>query len=77
MTTQSSAPVAAVALAELDGQPPRETTVLIGPEGGWAAHEVDHAAAVCRFVTLGARTFRADAMPLVALAALFAIWKEL
>jgi 16S rRNA (uracil1498-N3)-methyltransferase len=77
MFIEPSAAADAVALGDLDGRPPRETTVLIGPEGGWTADEVDRGSAVCRFVTLGSRTFRADAMPLVALAALFAIWKEL
>ena len=50
-------------------------TVIVGPEGGWAAEELD-AAAKCTRVELGKRTIRADAMPLVALAALFATWKE-
>lgn len=63
-------------LGELAAAPPRETTVLIGPEGGWAAEELERAAAVCRLVTLGGRTLRADAMAIVALAALFAIWRE-
>ena len=63
-------------LGELAAAPPRETTVVIGPEGGWAGEELDSAAAICRLVTLGGRTLRADAMALVALAALFAIWQE-
>ncbi len=63
-------------LGELDAAPPRETTVVIGPEGGWEAEELERAAASCRLVTLGARTLRADAMAIVALAALFAVWKE-
>ena len=50
-------------------------TLLVGPEGGWAAEELRLATA-CTQVTLGARTIRADAMPLIALAALFATWKE-
>lgn len=63
-------------LGELAAAPPRETTVVIGPEGGWAAEELERAAAVCRLVTLGGRTLRADAMAIVALAALYAVWKE-
>jgi 16S rRNA (uracil1498-N3)-methyltransferase len=66
----------AQALGELDAAPPREATVLIGPEGGWAAEELGRASAVCRLVTLGGRTLRADAMALVALAALYAVWRE-
>ena len=65
-----------VALSELDGQPPREASLLIGPEGGWTAEEIATASARCRLVTLGARTIRGDAMALVAVAALFAKWNE-
>lgn len=63
-------------LAELGAAPPRETTVVVGPEGGWEAGEIERAAAACRLVTLGGRTLRADAMAIVALAALYAVWKE-
>jgi 16S rRNA U1498 N3-methylase RsmE len=50
--------------------------MVIGPEGGWDAEELDRGAGACRLVTLGGRTIRADAMAIVALAALFAHWKE-
>ncbi len=63
-------------LGEMTDPPPRETTLVIGPEGGWDAEELDRGAAACRLVTLGGRTIRADAMAIVALAALFAHWKE-
>lgn len=66
----------AQALADLADVPPRETTIVVGPEGGWTAGEIEGAAASCRLVTLGARTLRADATAIVALAALFAVWKE-
>ena len=56
---------------------PDGTSVLIGPEGGWTAEEIDRGSTTCRLVTLGSRTLRADAMVVVALAALFALWKEL
>jgi 16S rRNA (uracil1498-N3)-methyltransferase len=67
---------ATAALSELDPQPPHEATLLVGPEGGWAPSELE-AADVCRKLTLGGRTIRADAMPVVAIAALFARWGEL
>ena len=63
-------------LSEMDQSPQREATVIIGPEGGWASGEIERAASVCRMVTLGGRTLRADAMPVVALSALFTIWRE-
>jgi 16S rRNA (uracil1498-N3)-methyltransferase len=66
-----------VALSDLDAVPPRETTVVIGPEGGWDADEIERGAAASRLVTLRSPTLRADAMPLVALTALFARWGEL
>ncbi|MBI4263271.1 MAG: 16S rRNA (uracil(1498)-N(3))-methyltransferase [Acidobacteria bacterium] len=77
MFVEPSAAAESVALADLDPAPPRETTMIVGPEGGWTREEIERASAVCRLVTLGGRTLRADAMPVVALAALFAIWKEL
>ena len=52
-------------------------TLLVGPEGGWAPDEV--AAAVDRkavLVTLGPRTLRADAVPIVALTALRVHWED-
>jgi len=52
--------------------------VLIGPEGGWAASEVSTAVtAGCRTITLGARTLRADATPLVALSVLQYYWEDI
>jgi 16S rRNA (uracil1498-N3)-methyltransferase len=65
-----------LSLAEIDGVPPREASVLVGPEGGWTPEEIVSASTRSRLVTLGGRTIRADAMALVALAALFAKWRE-
>ena len=66
----------AVTLGELDVEPPKTATVVVGPEGGWTTDEIEEASAVCRLITLGGRTLRADAMGLVALAALYARWGE-
>jgi 16S rRNA (uracil1498-N3)-methyltransferase len=76
MFVEPSALAETLALGDLDASAPRETTVIIGPEGGWTPEEIDRASAACRLVTLGSRTLRADATAVVALAALFAIWKE-
>jgi 16S rRNA (uracil1498-N3)-methyltransferase len=55
--------------------PPGAVTVLLGPEGGWSAHETAAAlAAACVTVSLGPLTLRADAMPVAALAMLQGIW---
>jgi 16S rRNA (uracil1498-N3)-methyltransferase len=76
MLVEPRATTAAVPLGELDGQPPREASLLIGPEGGWTPGEIEAASEQCRLVTLGGRTIRGDAMALVAVAALFAKWGE-
>jgi len=62
--------------SELDLSPQRGATVLIGPEGGWTPVEVERGAAVCRLITVGGRTLRADAMCVVALSAFFTMWRE-
>ena len=76
MFVEPSATSGALALGDMDDPPPRETTIVIGPEGGWDPEELDRGAAACRLVTLGGRTLRADAMAIVAFAALFARWRE-
>jgi 16S rRNA (uracil1498-N3)-methyltransferase len=76
MLVEPLASVDAVSLGELDGPAPRESSLLIGPEGGWTPEEIRTAAGTCRLVTLGGRTLRGDAMALVATAALFAKWGE-
>jgi len=49
--------------------------LVIGPEGGWTDEEcAAFEAAGARAVSLGGRTLRADAAPLVALAALYEAW---
>ncbi len=55
---------------------PDTATVLVGPEGGWAPAECEAlAAAGATLFSLGGRTLRADAAPLVALTALLWEWK--
>jgi 16S rRNA (uracil1498-N3)-methyltransferase len=76
MLVEPSASDGAFSLGELAGRPPREATLLVGPEGGWTREELDLGSATCRLVTLGTRTLRADATPTIALAALFALWGE-
>jgi 16S rRNA (uracil1498-N3)-methyltransferase len=76
MCVEPNAAADAIALSELDSQPPREASLLVGPEGGWREDEIAAASEQCRLVTLGSRTIRGDAMALVAVAALFAKWRE-
>jgi 16S rRNA (uracil1498-N3)-methyltransferase len=57
---------------------PAGADLIVGPEGGWTDDEVRAAArAGARPVTLGRRTLRADAAPLVALTAALTVWGEL
>jgi 16S rRNA (uracil1498-N3)-methyltransferase len=76
MLVEPGASPKAVPLSELDVEPPKAATIIIGPEGGWAPEEVEAGSNVCRLVTLGERTLRADSMALVALAAVFTRWGE-
>jgi 16S rRNA (uracil1498-N3)-methyltransferase len=64
------------ALGELDVSVPDHATLVVGPEGGWTPEEVEAASTLGPLITLGRRTLRADAMALVAMAALFARWRE-
>jgi 16S rRNA (uracil1498-N3)-methyltransferase len=58
--------------------PPSEAAVLIGPEGGWTAAECAAARERgVRLVTLGARTLRADAVPVAAVSVLQFLWGDL
>src|SRR5262249_18613781 len=50
-------------------RPPASVTLVVGPEGGWSDREIDVAIeAGLTPVTLGGRTLRADAVPVVAIA---------
>jgi 16S rRNA (uracil1498-N3)-methyltransferase len=63
-------------LALIDADIPAEASIFTGPEGGWTPEEIELGGAVTHLVTLGTRTFRADSMAVVALAAFFTLWKE-
>ena len=52
--------------------------LIVGPEGGWAVSEVATAHdSGAILMSLGGRTLRADAVPIVALTALLTTWGEL
>lgn len=56
---------------------PAEVSLAIGPEGGWTSEEVMAAtSAGWRVLRLGGRVLRADAAPIVALAACQAVWMD-
>jgi 16S rRNA (uracil1498-N3)-methyltransferase len=76
---EPAASAAVMGLADVAAAPPpASATLFVGPEGGWHADELAVAAREgCRMVRLGTRTLRADAVPVIALAALLAAWGEL
>ena len=76
MLVEPGASTDAVRLNDFPTEAPREATVIIGPEGGWSAEELERGVSACSLLTFGGRTLRADAMPLVALSVLFAHWRE-
>jgi 16S rRNA (uracil1498-N3)-methyltransferase len=76
MLVEPGATKAAVPFSELDVETPNAVTVVVGPEGGWTPEEVEAAGVVCRRVTMGRRTLRADAMGIIAISAIFARWRE-
>src|SRR5215510_11160978 len=71
LLVEPSAAVEGRPASSLAGARPPSATILIGPEGGWSAAEIDAAVAAGYIpVTLGQRTLRADAVPVVALSVL-------
>jgi len=66
----------AVTLSGLERPVGSSVLVAVGPEGGWTSEEISAATGVLTPVTLRAPTLRADAMPVAALAALFARWGD-
>jgi 16S rRNA (uracil1498-N3)-methyltransferase len=66
----------AVMIRDLVDRPaPERARIVVGPEGGWTAEEVDQARrAGCVPLSLGRLTLRADAVPLVASAVLLTLW---
>ncbi len=72
-------PVGSVGVRSLSGEPaPASALLIVGPEGGWTADEVEVARrAACTPLTLGPRTLRADAAAAVAITALLCVWGDL
>ena len=64
--------------AEAQRGAPVSASLLVGPEGGWSADEIARAVrAGYRPLTLGRRTLRADAVPVVAIGILQYLWGDL
>ena len=77
MLVEPGASTETMALGDIDLARPAEASLLVGPEGGWTAEEITAARAVCRLISVGRRTLRADSMAVIGLTAAFTLWKEL
>ena len=78
LLAEPSADVQAHGLAALNGPRPASASLLVGPEGGWSATEVEMALrAGWTAITFGRRTLRADAVAIVAIGVLQYLWGDL
>jgi len=78
LLVEPSAAVGAYPLSTLAGSRPASASLLVGPEGGWSIAEIEAASrAGCIPITLGRRTLRADAIPIVAIGLLQFVWGDL
>jgi 16S rRNA (uracil1498-N3)-methyltransferase len=78
MLLEPSASADVEPMAVLRRQPaPHDAALIVGPEGGWTEAEWSAAQARgVRLVTMGARTLRADAVPVAAVSILQFLWDQ-
>ena len=75
---EPSAAVEGHPVSTLSGSRPASASLLVGPEGGWSVLEIEAAVrAGCVPITLGRRTLRSDAVPIVAIGILQFLWGDL
>jgi 16S rRNA (uracil1498-N3)-methyltransferase len=78
LLVEPSAGVAGHPVSTLPVDRPASASLLVGPEGGWSAAEIEWAVrAGCVPITLGRRTLRSDAIPIVAIGILQFVWGDL
>ena len=65
----------ATTIAGVETDVPAAATLVVGPEGGWTAEEVQRCAGHAHPLGIGALTLRADAAGMVAAAALMTRWR--
>jgi 16S rRNA (uracil1498-N3)-methyltransferase len=78
MLVEPSASIEGHPLSTLAGDRPESATLLVGPEGGWSSGEIEAAVRAGYLpITIGHRTLRADAVPIVAIGLLQFVWGDL
>ena len=65
-------------LSSIGRSTPTSASLMVGPEGGWSGSEIEAATRAGYVpVTLGRRTLRADAVPIIAIGVLQFLWNDL
>ena len=78
LLVEPSAAVEGHPVSTLGSTRPASASLMVGPEGGWSVGEIEAAVrAGCVPITLGRRTLRADAVPIVAIGLLQFVWGDL
>jgi 16S rRNA (uracil1498-N3)-methyltransferase len=78
LLVEPSAAVEGHPVSTLGGSRPASASVTVGPEGGWSVPEIEAAVRAGYIpITLGRRTLRADAVPIVAVGVLQFLWGDL
>ena len=78
MLVEPSASVEGHPLSTIGGTRPESASLMVGPEGGWSPAEIDAAVRAGYVpITMGHRTLRADAVPIVAIGLLQFVWGDL
>jgi 16S rRNA (uracil1498-N3)-methyltransferase len=75
LLVEPGASAATSSVAGVDPVAPTAATLIIGPEGGWTADELQRCAGHAHPLGIGALTLRADAAAVVAATALMTHWK--
>jgi 16S rRNA (uracil1498-N3)-methyltransferase len=78
MLVEPSASVEGHPLSTIAGSRPESASLLVGPEGGWSPQEINAAVGAGYVpITMGRRTLRADAVPIIAIGLLQFLWGDL
>ena len=75
LLVEPGASAATMGVASVVPAAPAAATLIVGPEGGWTADELQRCASHAHPLGIGALTLRADAAAVVAATALMAHWK--